>query len=332
MSIIFYFDYCFKFYRLNYAMSSKNIKEIAEKAKKNDFISISELMSWIENNNFSRKQVSEYIFKDSHESLKIGITGPPGAGKSSLMNKLIPLIRKAGLSVGVIAIDPSSPITGGSFLGDRVRINNAVNDENVFVRSMGSRAELGGVTELAEDFSDILAYSGKDIIFIETVGVGQSEYSVSEITDLTTLVFVPESGDEIQLLKAGILELADIFVVNKSDRKDSNLLVKSINNIISSTKKNLKKIPIFKTSCKTDEGLDVFAKAIVEYYNSMKENEDIQSRQVLRYSRRIKTIIEKDILNNFWSKERLSLLAEVDESSIKLKSPYEIVDKIKGDK
>ena len=313
-------------------MSSKKLKEVADKAKKNDFISISELMSGIENNIFSRKQVSEYIFKESHESLKIGITGPPGAGKSSLMNKLIPLIRKAGLSVGVIAIDPSSPITGGSFLGDRVRINNAVNDENVFVRSMGSRAELGGVTELAEDFSDILAFSGKDIIFIETVGVGQSEYSVSEITDLTALVFVPESGDEIQLLKAGILELADIFVVNKSDRKDSNLLVKSINNIISSTKKNIKKIPIFKTSCKTGNGLDIFANAIVEYYNSMKENEDIQNRQAVRYSRRIKTIIEKDVLKNFWSENRLSLLEKIDKSSIKMKSPYKIVDEIKGKK
>ena len=313
-------------------MSSKKLKKVADKAKKNDFISISELMSGIENNIFSRKQVSEYIFKESHESLKIGITGPPGAGKSSLMNKLIPLIRKAGLSVGVIAIDPSSPITGGSFLGDRVRINNAVNDENVFVRSMGSRAELGGVTELAEDFSDILAFSGKDIIFIETVGVGQSEYSVSEITDLTALVFVPESGDEIQLLKAGILELADIFVVNKSDRKDSNLLVKSINNIISSTKKNIKKIPIFKTSCKTGNGLDIFANAIVEYYNSMKENEDIQNRQAVRYSRRIKTIIEKDILKNFWSENRLSLLEKIDKSSIKMKSPYKIVDEIKGKK
>ena len=176
------------------------MKEIANKAKKNDFISISELMTGIENKVFSRKEVSQLIFKESHDSLKIGITGPPGAGKSSLMNKLIPLIRKQNLSVGVIAVDPSSPITGGSFLGDRVRINNAVNDNDVFVRSMGSRAELGGVTDLAEDFSDILAFSGKDIIFIETVGVGQSEYSVSEITDLTTLVFVPESGDEIQLL------------------------------------------------------------------------------------------------------------------------------------
>ena len=311
-------------------MSSKNLKEIADKARKNDFISISELMTGIENKVFSRKEVSQLIFKESHESLKIGITGPPGAGKSSLMNKLIPLIRKQNLSVGVIAIDPSSPITGGSFLGDRVRINNAVSDNDVFVRSMGSRAELGGVTELAEDFSDILAFSGKDIIFIETVGVGQSEYSVSEITDLTTLVFVPESGDEIQLLKAGILELADVFVVNKSDRKDSNLLVKSINNILSSTKKDVRKIPIFKTSCKTDEGLEDFANEIVSYFNSMKENDNIQEKKILRYNRRIKSIIEKDILNRFWNNERISLLDSIDKSSIKSKSPYELVDEIKG--
>ncbi len=311
-------------------MSSKNLKEIADKARKNDFISISELMTGIETRVFSRKEVSQIIFKESHKSLKIGITGPPGAGKSSLMNKLIPLIRKENLSVGVIAIDPSSPITGGSFLGDRVRINNAVNDDNVFVRSMGSRAELGGVTELAEDFSDILAFSGKDIIFIETVGVGQSEYSVSEITDLTTLVFVPESGDEIQLLKAGILELADIFVVNKSDRKDSNLLVKSINNILSSTKKDSKKIPIFKTSCKTGEGIEEFSQAISSYFKSMKDNKDIQEKQVLRYNRRIKSIIEKDILSQFWNEQRIALLDGVDKTAIKTKSPYELVDEIKG--
>lgn len=110
------------------------------------------------------------------------------------------------------------------------------------------------------------------------------------------------------------------------------MLVKSINNIISSTKKNIKKIPIFKTSCKTGNGLDIFANAIVEYYNSMKENEDIQNRQAVRYSRRIKTIIEKDILKNFWSENRLSLLEKIDKSSIKMKSPYKIVDEIKGEK
>ena len=124
--------------------------------------------------------------------------------------------------------------------------------------------------------------------------------------------------------------MADVFVVNKSDRKDSNLLVKSINNILSSTKKDAKKIPIFKTSCKTDEGLEEFADEIVSYFNSMKDNDNIQKKKILRYNRRIKSIIEKDILNKFWNNKRISLLESIDKSSIKLKSPYEIVDEIKG--
>ncbi|MDG2288046.1 MAG: GTP-binding protein [Candidatus Marinimicrobia bacterium] len=310
-------------------MSSKNLKKILENAQANNFIAISELMTGIETGALSRKEVSSHIFKHSLNSIKIGITGPPGAGKSSLMNQLIPKIREKNLSVGIIAIDPSSPITGGSFLGDRVRINNAVDDNEVFVRSMGSRAELGGVTDLAEDFSDILAFSGKDIIFIETVGIGQSEYSVSEITDLTTLVFVPESGDEIQLLKAGILELADVFVVNKSDRKDANLLVRSINNIISATKKDIKKIPIFKTSCKSGDGIADFATALIACHGSMKENDQIKSRQLSRFSRRMRNIIEKDIIQEFWSKDRIKFIENLNKEDIKFKSPYEIVDNIK---
>jgi len=310
-------------------MSSKNLKKILENAQANNFIAISELMTGIETGALPRKEVSSHIFKHSLNSIKIGITGPPGAGKSSLMNQLIPKIREKNLSIGIIAIDPSSPITGGSFLGDRVRINNAVDDNEVFVRSMGSRAELGGVTDLAEDFSDILAFSGKDIIFIETVGIGQSEYSVSEITDLTTLVFVPESGDEIQLLKAGILELADVFVVNKSDRKDANLLVRSINNIISATKKDIKKIPIFKTSCKSGDGIADFATALIAYHGSMKENDQIKSRQLLRFSRRMRNIIEKDIIQEFWSKDRIKFIENLNKEDIKFKSPYEIVDNIK---
>ena len=310
-------------------MSSKNLKQILENAQANDFIAISELMTGIETGVLSRREVSSHILKHSMNSIKIGITGPPGAGKSSLMNQLIPKIREKNLSVGIIAIDPSSPITGGSFLGDRVRINNAIDDDRVFVRSMGSRAELGGITDLAEDFSDILAFSGKDIIFIETVGVGQSEYSVSEITDLTTLVFVPESGDEIQLLKAGILELADVFVVNKSDRKDANLLVRSINNIISATKKNIKNVPIFKTSCKLGDGVEDFATALIAYHKSMQDNEQIKHRQLSRFSRRMKKIIEKDIIKEFWSEDRLAFVKNLNKEDIKFKSPYQIVDNIK---
>ena len=311
-------------------MVDSNQNDVINRILKNDHRAISKVISQIEFETDTNNALYSRLYPHTNNCLKIGITGPPGAGKSTLTDQLINKYLRDNKSVGVVAIDPSSPITGGSFLGDRVRINNAVNDDNVFVRSMGSRAELGGVTELAEDFSDILAFSGKDIIFIETVGVGQSEYSVSEITDLTTLVFVPESGDEIQLLKAGILELADIFVVNKSDRKDSNLLVKSINNILSSTKKDSKKIPIFKTSCKTDEGIEEFSQAISSYFKSMKDNKDIQEKQVLRYNRRIKSIIEKDILSQFWNEERIALLDRVDKTAIKTKSPYELVDEIKG--
>jgi LAO/AO transport system kinase len=194
---------------------------------------------------------------------------------------------------------------------------------------MGSRAELGGITELAEDFSDILAFSGKDIVFIETVGVGQSEYSVSEITDLTALVLVPESGDEIQLLKAGILELADIFVVNKYDREDANLMVRSIKNIIPSTKKGATQISIFRTSCKTGDGIEDFANALIKFYSSINKNENVKSRQMLRLSRRVKNIIENDIVEGFWTEKRKKFLKKMNTKDTKLESPYDMVDKIK---
>ena len=278
-------------------MTLNTLQKILKKAKKNDFISISDLMTGIETGKFSREEVSQHVFKHSNSAVKIGITGPPGSGKSSLINMLIPQLRSQGISVGVIAIDPSSPITGGSFLGDRVRINNAIDDEDVFVRSMGSRAELGGITELAEDFSDILAFTGKDIVFIETVGIGQSEYSVSEITDLTMLVFVPESGDEIQLLKAGILELADIFIINKYDRDDSNLMVKSIKNVISSTKKDSSDKQIFKTSCKTGDGIKDLGNALIKSHSSIEKNESVKSRRKERFARRVRKIVEHRILD-----------------------------------
>lgn len=310
-------------------MKRKQLTGLLEAIQKNDFLAISDLMNAVEKNQFSREEVSKAIFSKSQSALKIGITGPPGAGKSSLMNKLIPLLRNQGLSIGVIAVDPSSPVSGGSFLGDRVRITNSMQDNQVFIRSMGSRAELGGVTELAEDFSDILAFSGKDIIFIETVGVGQSEYGVYEIADLTLFVFVPESGDEIQLLKAGILELADVFVVNKSDRKDANLLVKSITNIMSSTKSNFSDIPIIKTSCKQEEGIDELSNFIASSFKSRFDNANIVARKKVRFERRIKSLVEKEILKEFWTDTRLKKFEEIISKDNKTISPYDLIKKIK---
>src|SRR5687768_5831715 len=155
---------------------------------------------------------------------RIGITGPPGAGKSTLTAALTAAYRKSGLTVGVIAVDPTSPFTGGALLGDRIRMESVALDPGVFIRSMATRGSLGGLAEATGEVADVLDAFGTDRIIIETVGVGQSELDVSRNADTTVVVLVPESGDSIQTLKAGLMEIADIFVVNKSDRPGADRL------------------------------------------------------------------------------------------------------------
>jgi LAO/AO transport system kinase len=155
---------------------------------------------------------------------RLGITGPPGAGKSTLTAALVAAYRKAGLSVGVVAVDPTSPFTGGALLGDRIRMESVALDPGVFIRSMATRGSLGGLAEATGEVADVLDAFGTDRIIIETVGVGQSELDVSRNADTTVVVLVPESGDSIQTLKAGLMEIADIFVVNKADRPGADRL------------------------------------------------------------------------------------------------------------
>src|SRR5437868_376750 len=155
---------------------------------------------------------------------RIGITGPPGAGKSTLTTALVASYRAAGLRVGVVAVDPTSPFTGGALLGDRVRMESVALDPGVFIRSMATRGSLGGLAAATREVADVLDAFGFDRLLIETVGVGQSELDVARTADSTLLVLVPESGDSIQALKAGVMEVADIFVVNKSDRPGADRL------------------------------------------------------------------------------------------------------------
>jgi len=155
---------------------------------------------------------------------RIGVTGPPGAGKSTLTAALVAAYRGAGLSVGVVAVDPTSPFTGGALLGDRIRMESVALDPGVFIRSMATRGSLGGLAEATGEVADVLDAFGTDRIIVETVGVGQSELDVSRNADSTVVVLVPESGDSIQTLKAGLMEIADIFVVNKADRPGADRL------------------------------------------------------------------------------------------------------------
>lgn len=185
-------------------------------------------MSWLEDEDERAYPCMEKLYPHTGKSYIIGITGSPGAGKSTLTDKLVRAIRKRNLSVGIIAVDPSSPFTGGAVLGDRVRMSELTTDPEIYIRSMATRGFLGGMAKATNDVAKVMDALGKDIIIIETVGVGQDEVDIIDLADTTCLVLVPGLGDGIQSMKAGIMEIADVFVVNKADRMGADQVVAEV--------------------------------------------------------------------------------------------------------
>ena len=292
-------------------------KVLIQNLEANNQRDLSRLITEIENTDVEKSVDLDKLFRKTNHSIRIGITGPPGAGKSSITNELIKNFIKTNHKVGVIAIDPTSPFSGGSLLGDRVRMNQYHNNENIFIRSMSTQGQLGGLSRKAQDIGDILAIAGKDIIIYETVGVGQGEYDIVNVADLTIIVLVPEAGDEVQLMKAGLIEIGDLFIVNKSDRKGAKQLTEKLKSIININKEINR--PIFNTTAKEGKGIEELFKGIMNKYEELDATGHILKRQKIRYRLRVKKIIQEKILNKFWTKKKITKLNSATESINDLK-------------
>ncbi|MGC8580203.1 MAG: methylmalonyl Co-A mutase-associated GTPase MeaB [bacterium] len=205
----------------------KHIQDLIDKLKHGSIPALARAITLLEEGGIDMLSIEPLLDKNN-KAVKIGVTGPPGAGKSSLIDWLIKHIRQTGADVGVLATDPSSPFTGGAILGDRIRMQHHFLDDHVFIRSLGSRGSQGGISRITRDASHLMESAGYKYIILETVGVGQTELDIMNIADTVIVVLVPESGDFVQAMKAGLMEIADIFVVNKSDREGSKQMVNAI--------------------------------------------------------------------------------------------------------
>ncbi len=289
---------------------------------------IAKTISMIENQENGSTEILKRIYPKTGKAGVIGITGSPGTGKSTLVDQMISIWRKEGKKIGVIAVDPSSPFSGGAILGDRIRMMRHAYDEDVFIRSMASRGHLGGVSRFTGDAIKVLDASGKDIIIVETVGVGQDEIEIVKLSDMVVLLLTPTGGDDIQAFKAGIMEIADIYVINKADLPETGRTEVQLQALLSISSQS-KNIPIIKTVALTGEGVDDLVK-VIDFMTSQKEKLDNIEKRRKEFVRwllfeHLREILSSKVINGISGDEIERIVEKI---HLKETDPYSMAEEL----
>lgn len=271
-------------------------------------------ITWVENLAPEAEALLAELAPHTGKAHRVGLTGPPGAGKSTLTDQLLLHARGQGRRVGAVAVDPSSPFTGGALLGDRVRMARSLEDSDVFVRSMASRGCLGGLARTAQEAADILDALGKDLVVLETVGVGQSELAVAQSCDSCVVVLVPEAGGVVQAMKAGLMEIAEIFVVNKSDRPNADEMKRQLYEAASFLDRDEWRPPVIETSAIDGKGTGELADALERHWAWLQDGGRLDKKRRQQHQARIRELVRSRLEERLWSEPGvLDVLAQAAE-------------------
>jgi LAO/AO transport system kinase len=307
------------------------VQHWVDRIRAGDVRALARAISTIEDNRPESRELLKAIFNFTGRARVIGLTGAPGAGKSTLVDQLAREYRKQERTVGIIAVDPTSPYTGGAILGDRIRMQSHHADPGIYIRSMATRGNLGGLARATTDAATVLDAAGKDIVLIETVGVGQDEIDIVRLADVTVVILVPGMGDDVQTIKAGIMEIADIFVINKSDREGAERVEREIRSMQSLAIRSDKWTPpIVKTVATDGRGIPELAAAIVNYEQFLQQKDLLLKKKISSWRERLIEMLRDGLLERLLN-ERLPeeeiarLAAEVAEHK---RDPYSLVEEI----